>query len=106
MRLIRWLVRGVGVIVLLMLVAGVISFIYKPGELPTSEKAEWAIQTFSNDELRVPSRIYLAQDIRYDEDNTPIITNYWTYDGADYKYNKGDKPFPFDLYGGIEVRKR
>jgi len=89
-----------------MVIGAVVSLFYKPGELPDNTRAEWAIQTFSNDDMRIPSRIYLAEKIRYDDDNTPIITNYWTYDGEKYIYHTGDKEFTKLLYGEIEVKKR
>ena len=102
---VKWIVRLIGILALLMLIAGVASFFIRPGEIPDVDKAPWSIQTYSNDEMRVPSRIYYAQELIMD-DNTPVIVNYWTYDGEKYHYHKGELPFPFDDYGNIDIKRR
>jgi len=105
--LVKWVVRGIGIIILILIIGGVVSFIMsQPSQAPDASKAQWAIQTYSNDALRIPSRVYFAESVQYDDDNTPVITNYWSFNGQDYKYTRGDKEFPLALYGKIDIIKR
>src|SRR3990167_6461051 len=102
-----WVVRLIGIVFLLLLLGGVISFIMVSAtESPSIDKALWAIQTYSNDAMRIPSRIYYAQKITYLEDGTPVIIGYWLLSGGKFKFVRGDKPFPIDQYGIIDVRRR
>lgn len=103
---IKWSVRAIGVIAFLLLIAGVIGFFVQPTVEPSAEKAPWAIQTYSNDRFRLPSRIYIAENIEYKEDGTPAIKGYWTYDGKNFYHKRGEKEFPFDQYGKIDIVRR
>jgi len=105
MFIIKWIVRGIGVILVLMIVLGVISFLFRLGEAPSISKAPWAIQTYSNDEMRIPSRYYYAESVDI-IDGTPVITGYWTYDGKKYRHQRGDKAFPLAEYGNIDIVRR
>ncbi len=105
--IITWVVRIIGLIILLLLVAGGVAYcqVNRTAQVPDVEKAPWVIQTYSNDAMRIPSRIYLAEMIDYDGD-TPVIKNYWRLDGGRYIFVKGKKEFPVAEYGKIDIERR
>ena len=105
MFIIKWIVRGIGIVVLLFIVLGVVSFLNRPVEPPSVKDAPWAIQTYSQDEQRIPSRIYYAVSIEY-TDNTPIIKDYWSFDGKKFIKQEGEKAFPPERYGDILIVRR
>ncbi len=108
-KVITWVVRGIGFLIALLILMGFISFavslFYLPGKVPSVEDAPWAIQTYSNDSMRVPSRFYFSKQITQEEGD-PVITGYWSFDGKKYHYHRGKKAFPIDLYGSIDIIKR
>ena len=106
-RIFKWIGRIIiGLIVLVLLLGALTWFQNKAMEPPSIEDAPWAVQTFSNDEFRVPSRIYYAETIERREDGTWVLINYWDYDGKRYHHHKAEKPFPLDLYGNIQIVRR
>ena len=104
---VTWVVRFIGLVVVLLLIAGTVSYCQmgKQVEAPEIEKAPWAIQTYSNDEMRIPSRIYFAETLEYDG-NTPVIKNYYRLDGDNFVFVKGEKRFPLDQYGKLDISRR
>ena len=73
-------------------------------DVPDVQSAPWAIQSYSNDEFRIPSRFYLASDVDTLPDGTIVArAPWWSYDGKKYHKQKEDKPFPVNLYGKIDV---
>lgn len=80
-------------VVLVMLVGGVSYFFYKATEAPSVESAPYAIQTYSQDGMMVPSRVYYASEIRI-QDGYPVIKTYWKLDGERYKKQNGEKTLP------------
>ncbi len=108
-RVITWIVRGISILIILLILGGVISFaasyFSRPAVAPSIDNAPWSIQTYSVDEMRVPSRIYYAESVGQDG-QTPVITNYWTYNGKKYYYHRGNKEFPVSEYGAIQIVKR
>ena len=104
--LMKWIVRGIGLIIIIFIALGVFSFFSQPGEPPTVAKAPWYIQTYSNDEFHIPSRLHLAENVEFLDDQTPVITRYWSFDGANYKFNRGQLAFPVDVYGKIDINQR
>jgi len=107
MRLIfRWIPRIILCFIILFAFVGVVAYlINKSGELPSVEKAPWAIQTFSNDEHQIPCRVYYATEIEI-IDGTPTVQEYWSYDGDRYKRHKELKEFPQDVYGNVGIMRR
>ncbi len=103
--LFRWVPRLILIAIILFLFVGVIAYLVKSDEPPSVKDAPWAIQTYSNDEFRIPSRIFYAKEVEI-IDSTPIIKEYWSYDGAKYKHHKKDKAFPVDVYGNIGITRR
>ncbi len=107
MRLIgKIIIKLLLVLFVLFMLGGVISAIWQPGEEPSPEKAGWAIQTYSNDAFRIPSRVYLATEVKYLSDGTPQIKSYWTYDGKSWHHKSGEKQFPIMEYGKVTIKKR
>ncbi len=105
MKLIKWVVRGIGLLMLLMLIGGVLPFFYQPGSLPATSSANWAIQTYSTDGLHIPSRIYYAEKVEF-RDGVPVISGYWTFDGEKYHKQRGEKALPVEECGIIDIIRR
>lgn len=105
-RILKWPVRIIGFAIIIFVIIGVVSFFLRPGEAPSSIKAAYAVQTYSNDELRIPSRIYLCNEVSYLDDGTPVISDYYTYDGKGWHKQRGSKEFPISLYGISDITKR
>lgn len=102
----KWFFRLILCGIVLIIIIGVIAYIANRSTIPPSvESAPWAIQTYSNDELKIPSRIYLAETVEI-VDGMAIATNYWRYDGKRYKRDRGDIVFPEELYGNIKITRR
>lgn len=95
-------------LLILFFLAGVVAYlINSTGEPPDREEAPWALQTYSNDKFRIPSRIYYASDMEISEDGTPIAkAPYWSYDGKNFKKHNEDKSFPQSDYGEIDITRR
>ena len=73
---------------------------------PSVEDAPWAVQTYSNDEFRIPARIYFAEHIEIVE-GVPIMSgSWWTYDGKHYHRHSGEKPLTPDEYGPVNIIRR
>ncbi len=104
-KIVKWIVRGIGLLLVLMLVAGTISFFNQPDIAPSMEDAPWAIQTYSNDAFHIPSRIYYAKKLEYIY-NCPTIIGFWSFDGKDYKFSKESKSFPYKDFGDILIVRR
>lgn len=105
-KIVSFFVKSIGLVIFLMIIIGVITFfIPKNTEPPTVEKARYGIQTYSNDALKIPSRIYFTNSIGV-VDGTTIIDGYWSYDGEKYKYHRDEKKFPIDEYGNIKIVDR
>jgi hypothetical protein len=108
-KIVKWIVRIIGGFLILFILAGVISwgisFFNKPVATPPTDKAPWAIQTYSNDSMRIADRIYFAAEVGQDGD-TPTITGYWSFNGKSYDYHRGVKEFPVADYGSIDIRRR
>lgn len=93
-RVISWIVRGIGIFILLMVVTGTFAYCARPGEAPAADKAPYAFQTYSQDEMKIPSRIYYSKAVEM-VDNCPVIgPGYWTFDGKGYNYHKGTMELP------------
>lgn len=107
--IVTWVVRGIGLIVILMLVLGGFSYCQTKGrEAPDVSKAPWSIQTYTKSEklgviADIPSRIYFAENVVYNGD-IPTITNYWKLVGDRFVYVKGDKPL--EGYSKIDIKRR
>jgi len=104
--IIKWAIRLLVVALLVMLIGGVYSYFNPPGQPPSPDNAQWAIQTYSNDSMRIPSRIYYATTLDYQEDGTPVISGYWSFDGKNFHKQKGERSFPYNIYGDITVIRR
>ena len=92
---ISWVVKLVliGAVVLFLLAGGIAYFIAKPVTPPSMDDAGWAIQTYSQDGMNIPSRIYFTNDIVY-ESGIAIMGNYWSFDGKKYRYVKDERELP------------
>lgn len=102
----KWGKRLLILTILFFIAVGVISAFATPGEPPDAEKALWAIQTYSNDAMRIPSRVYYASTLEFDDAGTPIISNYWIFDGKEFHKQRGSKAFPSTDYGNIDIVRR
>jgi len=96
--IIGWIMRIVVLLVIAFIGFGAIAFISNDSEPPLPDKAQYGIQTYSDDGLRIPSRIYFTDDIIYDG-STPKIDDYWWFDGESYKHVKKERVFnePFTV---------
>ena len=105
---ITWIVRGIGCLFVLLIVVGIVSFFVSANlhTIPSIKAAPWAIQTYSNDQWHIPSRIYLAERVTTDKNAIPTITTYWTYDGKKWYRHGGSMSFPIAEYGKIDIRRR
>ena len=109
LKVVKWIFRILICVVVLYLIVGVTwNCIATRGANPPSvEDAPWVIQTYSNDEVRVPGRVYYASDVEILPDNTPVAKNpYWSYDGAKYHKVKEDRVFPVLEYGNVGIERR
>ena len=89
---IAWVARiAIGLLFLFILLGG-IAFAVNKSEPPSPDKAVYAIQTYSADGLKIPSRIYFTDEIVYDG-NLPVVTDYWKFDGENYKRIKNERIF-------------
>ncbi len=86
---------------------GVLAMLGKGNEEPpTAEAAPWSVQLYSTDQWHVPTRIYYAKQVQMLKDKTPVLVDYWSYDGERYKFHGGKKPLPEDKYGKITIVRR
>ena len=103
----KWIPRLIFFAIVAFVIFGAVTWLVnKASEPPSIDDAPWVIQTYSNDEHRIPSRVYYANDMKILEDGTPVIIDYWRYDGKKYRHEKGEKPFPVDDYGSIGITRR
>lgn len=80
----------------LVIAVGVGGFGYvtmKMHEEPAIKDAPWVIQTYSQDGMSIPSRVYYASEVEMVNGN-PVIKNYWTYNGQTYNKQSGEKELP------------
>jgi len=87
-----WILRLVFLAVAVFFLFGVGAFLFNDTEPPSAKKAQYAIQTFSTDDNKIPSRIYFANEITY-EGKIPSTPEYWWFDGENYKHIKKDRVF-------------
>lgn len=90
--LLGWVARIAVMLVVVFIGFGALAFVVNDDTPPDANKAAYAIQTFSTDGLRVPSRIYFTNEV-YPDGELPVINNYWWFDGEKYHYIKGEKSF-------------
>jgi len=104
--LVIWVGRIIFGLFVIFLIISAIAYFAKPGNPPSIDKASWVIQTYSNDEFKMPSRIYYAESLEY-IDGVPVAKGkWWSFDGRSYHQHKGDKPFPVEEYGKVDIIKR
>ena len=82
------------------------AYFIRTGTPPSVKDAPWSIQTYSVDEFRIPSRIYYAESIEYIDGSPVAKGHWWSLDGDSYKKHSGDKAFPVDLYGKVNIKRR
>jgi len=88
-----WVLRIVVMLVVaFVFLGGALALVLGNSTPPSLDKAQYAIQTYSDDELRVPSRIYFTDEI-IPEGNLPTVKDYWWFDGEKYKHTKELKVF-------------
>lgn len=68
-------------------------FEMKMNQPPSFEDAPWVAQTFSADDMMVPSRLYYVSEVAIIRGKM-IIKDYWTFDGKRYKKHTGEKTLP------------
>lgn len=106
-RVVRLIVRLFFVALILSAIIGVAYYyLTKPGEPPKLADAPWVIQTFSNDQYKIPSRFYLASKVEVLKDGTPKATTYWTFDGKNYQRHDGVLLFDKSIYGNVDIKRR
>jgi len=101
-----WVGRIIIILVVIFILLSAAAYFLRTGEPPSVKDAPWAIQTYSVDEFRIPSRIYYAEAIEYIDGYPVAQKHWWSFDGKNYKKHSGDKPFPIELYGNIDIRRR
>ena len=101
--LFRWIGQALTLLVVIAVIASIFIYCNRPGQVPDIESYPWAIQTYSN---KLPSRIYIAKEVEYAQDGTLTITNYYSFDGTNWRKERGDKVFPTFGYGKIDIRRR
>jgi len=105
--IIRWFFRLVLLAVVVAVITGIAYYyLNKPAEPPKLAEAPWVIQTFSNDQYRVPSRFYFASTVTILKDGTPQATDWWSYNGKSYEKHEGMMLFPKSVYGNIDIKRR
>jgi hypothetical protein len=102
----KWGGRLVLVIVIIFLIISVFAFFFRPSIPPSVEKAPYVLQTYTNDQFRLPSRYYYGEAAEYIDGVLMLTGHWWNYDGKNYHKHKGDKPFPVDEYGKVDLRRR
>lgn len=90
--LLGWLFRIVIIAVFVLFGLGAIVFLTDNTAPPPPDKAQYSIQTYSTDGMMTPSRIYFTDEI-IPKGDTPIIKDYWWFDGENYKHVKKDREF-------------
>lgn len=76
-----------------LVIVGLLSQFGGADKPPDTDKAVYAIQSYTDVEGIVrPSRIYFTNDIVY-EDGFPVIKDYWKLDGDDYKKVNEERVF-------------
>ena len=82
------------IMLIIFFAVGAVSYFFiKSQDPPGVDNAPYAFQTYSQDTLMIPSRIYYATEVVI-IDNKPVISNYWTLDGKTYKKHGGEKILP------------
>jgi len=87
-----WILRIVFLVFAAFFLSGVFAVLSNNDEPPSREKAQYGVQTFSTDGFMIPSRIYFANEITY-EGKIPSTSEYWWFDGEDYKHVKKNRVF-------------
>jgi hypothetical protein len=106
-KVIKWLPRIFLCGLVVWILSGVVGYyLNKPAAPPSVRDAPWVIQTYSNDILRVPSRVYYATDVEIKQDGTPVAKTYWSFNGNNYKKHSGTIEFPVSIYGNISIKRR
>jgi len=91
--IIGWIFRIIVMLVVVFIGFGALAFfVNKDTAPPHIEKAQYAIQTYSSDNMKIPSRIYFTNDIVYNG-STPMVEEYWKFDGEKYKLVKEPREF-------------
>lgn len=105
--LIRSVFRIIIAGLVLMAITGILLYyLNRPATPPVLTDAPWVIQTFSNDQHRIPSRFYFVSKVTILEDGTPQATDWWSFDGKNYEKHDGVKLFPKSVYGNIDIKRR
>lgn len=99
--IVGWILRLVVGAFLLLVILGGLVFATNNTEPPSPDKAQYAIQTYSDDGMRIPSRIYFTNEVVYNG-NIPTVKDYWKYDGEKYQHVKSEK----ELTGIVTIVRR
>jgi len=104
--LFKWIMRGVVCLIIIFLISGAIVWVIARGhEIPSVEKAPWAIQTYSPDLIKVPTRVYYVEALEI-IDGVAVMSGFWYLKDGKYIYMDTDKPLPVAEYGEITILKR
>jgi hypothetical protein len=100
----KWIPRVIVCVLILFVLTGVIAYwVNKPGDPPSAKEAPWAIQSYSDNVMKIPSRIYYAYDLESKPDGgVKLLSPYWSYNGV--KYNKQSKPK--DIAPPVDIIRR
>lgn len=101
-----WAGRIVLGVFVLFILLGVGAFIFRSNVAPAVDNAPYAVQTYSNDADRIPSRIYYGEEFTYNDGIPTLTGTWWSYDGKKYHRHDGEKEFPADDYGQIDIIRR
>lgn len=106
-KVIGWIIRFIPVVVILTVIVSVAYYyLTKPAEPPPLAEAPWVIQTFSNDQYKIPSRFYFASKVEVLKDGTTQATTWWSYNGKGYEKHEGVILFSKEVYGNVDIKRR
>ncbi len=100
---VKWLICGIVFGIVLLAIGGVL-LLLTPKEIPAVTAAPWAIQTYSNDKMLIPSRVYVAEKYSYANDGVLIISGYWSFDEKNWIRHNGS--LTLKGYGKIDITRR
>ena len=90
----KWILIIFLILLGVVLIIGGLGYLQLKSQTPPSvEDAPFAVQTYSQDDMKVPSRVYYPLDVKIINGH-PIIKEYWSFDGSRYRKYNEEKELP------------